>query len=71
MLKIKSVIYAVAILLFFTAFVNWSFSATPQVKPEDYPALTEKEIGHIRWIVKLAQQLPGDWSYMGGQEPGQ
>jgi hypothetical protein len=71
MLKIKSVIFTVAILLFVTGLVNWSFSATLQVKPDDYPALTEKEIGHLRWIVKLAQQLPGDWSYMGGQEPGQ
>ena len=66
MLKIKSVIFTVAILLFVTGLVNWSFSATLQVKPDDYPALTEKEIGHLRWIVKLAQQLPGDWSYMGG-----
>ena len=30
-----------------------------------YPALSDKEIGHIRHFLKLSRQLPGDWSGMG------
>ena len=41
------------------------------VKAEDYPSLSEKELGHVQWLVKLAQQPLGDWSYMGGLEEGQ
>jgi len=29
------------------------------------PALTEKDIGHLRHMARLAAQLPGDWSGMG------
>ena len=36
----------------------------PPVKASDYPALTDKEIGHVRRMVKLSRQLPGDWSGM-------
>lgn len=32
------------------------------VDPRDYPKLTEQELGHIRRLVKMAHQLPGDWS---------
>ena len=41
------------------------------VKPSDYPSLSEKELGHVQWLVKLALQPPGDWSNMGGLEEGQ
>lgn len=41
------------------------------VRPERYPALDRKEVGALRWFVKLARQAPGDWSGMGGLEPGQ
>jgi len=37
----------------------------------DYPSLTDKELGHVRWLVKLAEQPFGDWSHMGGKEAGQ
>jgi hypothetical protein len=47
------------------------FAAPAAINPGDYPSLSGKELGHIQWIVKLAQQLPGDWSYMGGKEEGQ
>lgn len=30
----------------------------------DYPALTDEELGHLRRIVNLSRQLPGDWSGM-------
>jgi hypothetical protein len=33
-----------------------------EVDPADYPALDDYEIGHVRRWVKLARQLPGDWS---------
>lgn len=41
------------------------------VRPERYPALDGREVGALRWFVKLARQAPGDWSGMGGLEPGQ
>ncbi len=37
------------------------------VNPNDYPKLTETELGHIRHLVKMAHQLPGDWSGYGSQ----
>jgi hypothetical protein len=50
--------------------ISGSTAAAP-VNPNDYPSLSEKELGHLQWILQLAQQLPGDWSYMGGMEEGQ
>ena len=38
--------------------------ATADVDPKAYPALDDKELGHVRRFVKLARQLPGDWSGM-------
>jgi len=36
-----------------------------------YPAIgVYKEMGMINYVIKLANQLPGDWSGMGGAEPG-
>jgi hypothetical protein len=59
------------IFVFVLGFATQGFSSGLTVKPGDYPSLSDKEMGHIRWIVKLAQQPPGDWSYMGGEEEGQ
>jgi len=43
-----------------------SVRAEPVVPdPENYPSLDEKQIGHLRHFLKLARQLPGDWSEMG------
>lgn len=69
--KKKSIIYMLVIFFFVAGIASQGFSATLTVKASDYPALSDKEIGHIRWFVKLAQQPPGDWSYMGGEEEGQ
>lgn len=44
-----------------------AFPASLAVNPQDYPKLTEKELGHIRHMVRLAHQLPGDWSGFGSQ----
>ena len=46
-------------------------SQAPGIDPARYPALDRKEVGALRWVVKLARQAPGDWSGMGGLEPGQ
>jgi len=35
------------------------------------PALDDVQLGHLRHIENLANQLPGDWSRMGGVDPGQ
>lgn len=40
-------------------------AAAPKVDPTDYPELTDKEIGHVRHMIRLSRQLPGDWSGMG------
>jgi len=46
-------------------------SASASIDAKNYSSLSEKELGHVLWLVKLAQQPPGDWSYMGGLEEGQ
>jgi hypothetical protein len=65
----------VACLAIMLAMVSSSFalggSAALPAKADDYPSLSRKELGHIQWLVKLAQQPLGDWSYMGGLEEGQ
>lgn len=35
-----------------------------QIRPQDYPALDDKQLGHVRRVIKLSRQLPGDWSGM-------
>lgn len=42
-----------------------AFASAPTVNPQDYPKLTAKELGHIRHLVKMSHQLPGDWSGFG------
>ncbi len=60
-----------AVLLLVPGLSNSGFSASLPVKASDYPALSEKELGHVQWLIKLALQPLGDWSYMGGLEEGQ
>jgi hypothetical protein len=67
----RSVTCLLVVLALIFCFSAHGFSGTLPVKAGDYPALSDKEIGHVRWMVKLAQQPPGDWSYMGGAEEGQ
>src|SRR5580704_7711749 len=38
--------------------------AAASINPADYPALDDKELGHIRRFVQLSKLLPGDWSGM-------
>jgi len=59
------------ILLLFIFLLDALYVETTDFKPEDYPSLSDKEMGHLRSAIKLADQLPGDWSYMGEKEPGQ
>ena len=33
--------------------------------------MDRKDVSALRWFVRLARQAPGDWSGMGGLEPGQ
>ncbi len=53
-------------------FLLFVFSITPfaasSVEPQDYPSLDNKQLGHIRHVVRLANQLPGEWSMMGSME---
>lgn len=36
----------------------------PEVDASDYPSLTDEEVGHVRRMIDLSRQLPGDWSGM-------
>jgi len=48
-----------------TAKLLISFSAaaaTPNVDPNEYPRMTDKEIGHIRHIARLSRNPWGDWT---------
>ena len=35
----------------------------------DYPALSTKQMGHVRHLINLANQLDGDFSLMGRTDP--
>src|SRR5258708_25590628 len=39
--------------------------------PQQYPALDAKQLGHIAFIIKIANLPGGDWSQMGQDESGQ
>ena len=38
---------------------------TMDIDPDAYPKLTGKSMGHVRHMVEIAEQLPGNWAYMG------
>ena len=40
------------------------------VNVTDYPSLNEKQIGHVRHMINLANRLDGDWSMMGNTGGG-
>ncbi|MBJ89735.1 MAG: hypothetical protein CMO98_07730 [Woeseia sp.] len=40
------------------------------VNVTDYPSLNEKQIGHVRHMINLANKLDGDWSMMGNTGGG-
>lgn len=49
-------------------FMSSQLSASPRVvNPGDYPQLSPKQLGQVRYLVKLAHNLPGDWSGYGSQ----
>lgn len=37
------------------------------VNPRNYPALSDKELGQVRHLIKMGNQLPGDWSGFGSE----
>ncbi len=39
------------------------------LNPADYPALSTKQMGHVRHMINLANQLDGDFSLMGQMDP--
>ncbi|OBB20740.1 hypothetical protein A5761_04350 [Mycolicibacterium setense] len=41
------------------------------VELAEVPALDDRQLGHLRHFENLATQLPGDWSKMGTNDPGQ
>jgi hypothetical protein len=65
------IISLVAIVVLSPGLADWAFSGSLPVKASDYPALSEKELGLVQFLIRVAQQPPGDWSYMGGKEEGQ
>ena len=52
--------------LLLTMAINAGASAeTATIDPNDYPRMTDKEIGHIRHIARLARNPYGDWTGFG------
>lgn len=39
-----------------------SLAAQPPLNPQDYPRLDDKQLGHIRHMLKLSSQPPGEWT---------
>lgn len=39
--------------------------------PTQAAGLDKRQLGQLAFIRRLALQLPGDWSHMGAEEPGQ
>ena len=37
--------------------------------PSDYPALSTKQMGHVRHMINMANDLPGDFSLLGQMDP--
>ena len=46
-------------------------AAEPLVTPDpaNYPSLSTKQMGHVRHMINLANQLDGDFSLMGETDP--
>ncbi|MGB1404014.1 MAG: hypothetical protein ACPG65_08865, partial [Porticoccaceae bacterium] len=46
-------------------------AAEPLVSPDptNYPSLSTKQMGHVRHMINLANQLDGDFSLMGETDP--
>ena len=44
---------------------------TTDINPQTYPKLTGKNMGHVRHMVEIAEQLSGNWDHMGIREEGQ
>jgi hypothetical protein len=71
MQKPKGLVCFSEVLLLVSSLATQLFPASIQVKAGDYPSLAGKELGHVQYLLKLAQQPLGDWSNMGGLEEGQ
>jgi hypothetical protein len=67
--KSMKIVWLAMVFLIFSCLT--AFPASLPVKAEEYPSFSAKELGHVQFLVKLAQQPLGDWSYMGGLEEGQ
>jgi hypothetical protein len=62
--KIFICVSSLFLLFFLTVWGGIGCVEALEINASDYPSLSDKEIGNLRWIIKLANQLPGDWSYM-------
>ena len=51
------------------ALMNPGFGVAADINPEDYPALSTKQMGHVRHMINIANQLDGDFSLMGEFDP--
>lgn len=64
-LLISCLLFALALL------VASGVARADRIAPSDYPELTDKQIGLVRHIVRLANQIPGDWTDMGSYSQSQ
>ncbi len=44
-------------------------TAATDPAPADYPALSTEQMGHVRHMINMANDLPGDFSLMGQMDP--
>ena len=51
------------------ALMNPGVGFAADINPEDYRALSTKQMGHVRHMINIANQLDGDFSLMGEFDP--
>jgi len=69
--KIFTCVSSLLLLFFLTVWGGIGGAETLEINARDYPSFSHEEMGHLRWVIKLANQLPGDWSYMDKEIMGQ
>lgn len=62
----ETLVHGIGALAATVAIASTSAAAQP-VSPKDYPGLGDKELGQVRHLIKMGNQLPGDWSGFGTQ----
>lgn len=71
--RIELPVFVLALIVLSAASTLWPTAMASESGPgsdEGYPALSAKQLGHVRHLANLAYQPDGDWSLMGDTPPG-